>query len=107
MAALTERYGQTVTVYDKNGEATGQGKAFFQPVTEQERQVTAGALGIRRTDRFLCLTPAGLCPGAPGDGGWLECGGERYEVIAVHAVRLGEEQTHWWAVLEPGNEVET
>lgn len=102
--AVASRYGQTVVCYDENGRVTGEGRAFFQPVTEEKRQKSAGALGAYRTDRFLCLAPAGLDPGRPGDGGWLECGGQLYVPIAVHPIYLGEEQTHWWAVLEPRDE---
>ena len=38
--------------------------------------------------------------GRPGDGGWLECGGARYEVMAVHGIPLGDGVSHQWAALE-------
>jgi hypothetical protein len=101
---LAEQYGQSVVCYDENGQATGEGKAFFQPITREQWQKSAGMLGAYRTDRFLCLAPAGLSLGEPGDGGWVEQGGGRYQPIAVCPVYLGQEQTHWWAVLEPREE---
>lgn len=79
--------------------------AFVQPLTKKEWQKSAGALGSWRTDRFLCLAPVGLPVGEPGDGGWLECGGQLFVPVVVHAIYLGGEQTHWWAVLEPRDEV--
>jgi hypothetical protein len=102
--ALAEEYGQEVVCFDESGRETGRGKAFFQPITQEKWQKTAGALGAYRTDRFLCLAPAGLSLGEPGDGGWVEQGGGQYEPIAVHPIYLGGEQTHWWAVLEPRDE---
>jgi hypothetical protein len=101
---LAQQYGQTVVCYDENGQVTGEGKAFFQPITQEKWQKSAGALGAYRTDRFLCLAPAGLSLGEPGDGGWVERDGGLYQPIVVHPVYLGEEQTHWWAVLEPRDE---
>lgn len=102
--AAVSRYGQSVVCRDRHGQVRSQGKAFFQPVTEKERQKSAGALGAFRTDWFLCLAPAELTLGEPGDGGWVEYGGQRYELIVVHPIYLGAEQTHWWAVLEPRGE---
>lgn len=101
---VVKEYGRAVTVRDGSGAVTAEGMAFLQPVTEKEWQKSAGALGACRTDRFLCLSPAELCPGEPGDGGWLECGGVKYEVMAVHPVYLGGVQTHWWAVLKVRDE---
>jgi hypothetical protein len=101
---LAEEYGQTVVCYDRDGQTTGEGNAFFQPITQQQWQKSAGALGAYRTDRFLCLAPVGLDLGRPGDGGWVERDGVRYQPIAVCPIYLGGEQTHWWAVLEPRGE---
>ena len=102
---IVSRYGRAVVCYDKCGTVTGEGMAFLQPITEKEWQKSAGALGSCRTDRFLCLAPADLPLGEPGDAGWLECGGEAYVPMAVHPIHLGEEQTHWWAVLKVRDEV--
>lgn len=101
---LVSRFGRSAARYDREGTVTAEGMAFLQSVTEKERQRSAGALGAFRTDRFLCLTPVALDPGQPGDGGWIECGGERYTVMAAHPIYLGREQTHWWAVLEVRDE---
>ncbi len=101
---LVRRYGRPVVCRDGDGKVTAEGMAFFQAVTEKEWQKSAGALGAFRTDRFLCLAPAELDLGQPGDGGWLECGGVCYRLMAVHPVCLGQVQTHWWAVLEVKDE---
>ena len=98
--AIVERYGQSVTCYGADGEATGRGRAFLRPVAEKKWQVSAWALGSAETDRFLCLAPAGLPLGRPGDGDWLECGSVRYQVMAVHGIPLGDGVSHQWAVLE-------
>lgn len=63
-------------------------------------QRSAGALGAYSTDQFLCLAPAGLPLGEPGDGGWVECDGTLYQPIAVHPIPIGDEVSHLWAVLE-------
>ena len=97
---LTGQFGQTVVCYDENGRVTGEGRAFFQPLTEKNQQRSAGALGSCYTDRFLCLAPAGLPLGEPGDGGWVECGGVLYQPIAVHPIPVGDRISHLWAVLE-------
>jgi len=103
--SIAGQYGRAVKRCDESGAVIGEGKAFVQPITEKEWQKSAGALGAYRTDRFLCLAPASFPVGEPGDGSWLECGGQNYVPIVVHSVWLGEEQTHWWAVLEPRDEV--
>ena len=33
---IVERYGQNVTCYGADGEVTGTGRAFLQPVTEKK-----------------------------------------------------------------------
>ena len=105
-AGLAARFGRRAVRYDRDGNTTWEGAVFLQPVTEKERQVSAGALGSFRTDKFLCLSPAELCPGEAGDGGWLECGGGKYTVITAQPVYVGDTQTHWWAVLEVKDEDE-
>ena len=97
---LAAQCGRHLVCYDENGKVTGEGEAFFQPLTEDRWQRSAGALGACYTDRFLCLAPAELPLGEPGDGGWVECGGTLYQPIAVHPVPLGEQVSHLWAVLE-------
>ena len=106
VAGLAARFGRKAVRYDRDGVAVAEGMVFLQPVTEKERQVSAGALGTFRTDRFLCLAPAEFCPGEAGDGGRLECGGESYTVIAAQTIHLGGVHTHWWAVLEVKDEGE-
>lgn len=98
--SIVAEYGRAVTCYDENGRLTGEGLALVQPVTEKKWQNTAWALGGRDTGRFLCLAPAELPLGEPGDGGWIECGGALYQPIAVHPIPLGETVSHLWAVLE-------
>ena len=100
ISGLAAQYGRHLVCYDENGRVTGEGEAFFQPLTERQWQRSAGALGAYSTDQFLCLAPAGLPLGEPGDGGWVECDGTLYQPIAVHPIPIGDEVRHLWAVLE-------
>lgn len=100
IGGLAAQYGRHLVCYDEDGRVTGEGEAFLQPLTQREHQRCAGALGGCYTDRFLCLAPAGLPLGEPGDGGWVECGGTLYQPIAVHPIPVGDEVSHLWAVLE-------
>lgn len=106
IGSLAARFGRRAVRRGRDGAAVWEGAVFLQPVTGKERQVSAGALGSFHTDKFLCLSPAELCPGEVGDGGWMECGGESYVVIAAQPVYVGEVQTHWRAVLERKDEDE-
>lgn len=103
--SLAARYGRAVVCYDAGGTTVGEGKAFVQPMTEKQWQKSAGALGSFHTDHFLCLAPKGVPMGVPGDGGWLECGGQAYIPITIHDIYLGEEPSHQWAVLKRREEV--
>lgn len=78
ISGLAAQYGRHLVCYDENGKVIGEGEAFFQPLTERQWQRSRGALGAYSTDQFLCLAPAGLPLGEPGDGGWVECDGTLY-----------------------------
>lgn len=101
---LVERYGRRVDLHPAGQEEALTVKAFFQPIPEQKQaQYLTTPVGARRQDRFLYLG----VPEAPlsaGDGSWLSCGGQRYEVETAQAIYVGESISHWWAVLRPGEE---
>lgn len=93
-------FGQEMTCYDRNGVELGRGRAIVQPMTREEWQRNAGALGSFSNDRFRCLAHPGL---PVGDGDVLWCG-ERYEVMTVRPIRVGDAVTHLWMVLRPAEE---
>lgn len=104
IGSMISRYGRYALCWDREGRVLGGGRMLLQPITREQWQKSADALGAYRTDRFLGIAPADFPALEPGEGSWLECGGQGYTPIAAQAVYLGEEQTHWWMVLEPREE---
>ena len=99
ISGLAAQYGRHLVCYDENGKVIGEGEAFFQPLTERQWQRSAGALGAYSTDQFLCLAPAGLPLGEPGDGGWVECDGTLYQPMREPLLRWkGWRMWRWCAV---------
>lgn len=72
---------------------------MVQPILDKDRQWTPTPLGRRRQDRFLYLGEPGLDLNGLEDGGYVEWGGQAYEVIRAHPVELGTRTLYWWAVL--------
>ncbi len=97
-------YGQAAVCYDRKGRERSRAMAIVRPMTEKDWQVTAGALGKYRTDRFLCLAQPYLETGRMGDGGWLTWGGKDYEVMAVQPIHVCGQLTHLRMVLRPAEE---
>ena len=97
-------YGQKMVCYDKEGVEQGGGMAIVQPMTEADWQYTAGALGSYRADRFLCLAEPALPLGSLGEGGTVDWGGSRYEVMTVRPVWVAGRTTHLWIALRPAEE---
>lgn len=96
---ILARYGQDVELCRAGGVARG--RAFLQPVLERRedwKQALPTPLGVVRRDRFLYLGEPGLALEGPGEG-FLRCRGTAYEILACQAVWVGEELSHWWAVL--------
>lgn len=95
------RYGQCVSVHYRDEPVGVAAHAFLQPLREKNKaQELPSPLGLAWHDRFLYLGD----PGVPLDGlgeGFVECRGERYDVVSAQPVYLGGELSHWWGVLLP------
>lgn len=97
---MLARFGRQV-VLRRGEEEPRTGRAFLQAVLERRedwRQSLPTPLGEIRQDRFLYLGE----PGLPlEEGQVVECMGRDYRVEAAQPIYLGEELSHWWAVLRP------
>lgn len=95
-ARILSRYGQSVNVYDREGQKTLV-RAFFQPVRDKgAEQSVPTPLGRVEQDRFLYLGPAEI----PLDGRCrIVVEGESYRVETAQPIYVGETVSHWWAVL--------
>ena len=100
---LLERYGQTVEVHPADRSEAVKAKAFLQPMREKQAELQPTAVGLRRQDRFRYLGLPEL-PLYPGKGTWVRWNGRSYEVETAQAIYVGDEVSHWWAVLRPGKE---
>ncbi len=48
ISGLAAQYGRHLVCYDENGRVTGEGEAFFQPLTERQWQrIRRGAGGLQ------------------------------------------------------------
>ena len=94
-------YGREIACFAEDGTELGRGMAIVQPMTEANWQRTAGTLGSYDARRFLGLAEPGLPADKIGPGGWLEWGGEQYEVMTVRPIWLGNEITPLWMALRP------
>lgn len=99
---ILERYGQTVTLC--RGEERTQCRAFLQPVRQTGTdawQHLPTPLGQVRRDRWIYLGD----PEVSLEGeAWLLWQGRRFDIRVAHHVCVGEQWSHWWALLEPGEE---
>ena len=100
IAGVIGCFGQEMTCYDKSGGELGSGMAIVQPMCREEWQRGAGELGSYENGRFLCLAHP-LLPVGNGDVSW---GGQRYEVMTVRPIRVGDTVTHLWMALRPAEE---
>lgn len=93
------QYGQTVDLYFRGAEAPVTVKAFFQPVLEEKKaQYLPTPVGRQRQDRFLYLGPADI---PLTDIEYMEWKGCRYQMEQRQPVYLGENCSHWRAILRP------
>lgn len=97
---ILARYGQQVTVY-RSGEAQGTVcRAFLQPILERQgRQDVPTALGTICRGRWLYLGDP-LIPLDRLEDGCVQWKGQRFEVVRVQPIYVGETLSHWWAVLK-------
>lgn len=99
-AQVIDRLGREMTCYDKDGGVLGSGMAIVQPMLREEWQRSAGDLGRYENGRFLCFAHPRL-PVGDGDVAW---DGQRYEVMTVRPIRVGDTVTHLWMALRPAEE---
>ena len=99
LTGLLARYGQAVAVERRDTGETAAGRAFLQPILDRRedwKQRRPTPLGLARKDRFLYLGEPGL-PLSMGNK--VTSLGVDYEVQAAQPIRVGENLSHWWAVL--------
>ncbi len=95
---IARRYGRRVNL-ERDGTALGDGLALIQPMVDRERQFLPTDLGVGRREFFLCLGERGL-PFSPEQGETiLSQGDERFDVVNVREILVGEERVYWRAVL--------
>lgn len=97
--------GQQVTCSSRGGQEICKTMAIVRPMTKQDWQVSADALGSYRTDRYLCLMPWDTPMKQVGIGGLIAWEGSLYEVMAWHPIYKGGLTTHLWVALRPADEV--
>lgn len=103
---IARRYGRSVSL-ERDGVALGAGLALIQPLVDRERQFLPTDLGVGRREFFLCLGERGL-PFSPVQGETVLYQGEnRYDVVNVREVLVGEQRVYWRAVLARREEEET
>ena len=105
LGTMLRRYGQSVTVTDCDGGQTDT-RAFVQPILERgetDLQVHPTPLGTRRGDRYLYLGAAEV-PLRAGDR--VEGLGLTFWVQTAQPIRVGDELSHWWAILRVKGEKE-
>lgn len=102
LAAIAERYGQTVTLRRPEGERTV--RAFIRPEPERQEAVPEERTAIGWTDRRLWRY-IGLDEVQPGDG--VVWNGTAYRVRSSRGYALGDTVHHWEAFLEPEWEAAT
>lgn len=101
--SILARWGQTVTLR-REGEEDVTLKVFIQPVLERSGgQWTPTPLGLVSGERFLCLAPPEVELDRTDRLIW--CGGI-FVPRNVQAIRVGDEVSHRWAILERGGEVD-
>lgn len=100
MAGVLRRYGQTAVLHPEEGEDR-QVRAFLQPILDRERDSVPTPIGRREQGKYLYLAAP---EGAPVGVEYIEMAGRRYKVRTARPIRVGDAISHWWAVLEAGEE---
>ena len=99
MERILERYGQSVTLKNKDGEQ--EIRAFLQPEKARTETVPGEQTPIGWVDERL-WSYIGLAAVEPGD--IIRQGDTAYRVRSSRAFRLGNTVHHWWASLEAERE---
>ena len=102
MERILERYGQSVTLKNKDGEQKI--RAFLQPEKAREEGVPGTITPIGWVDDRL-WSYIGLAAVEPGD--IIRQGNTAYRVRSSRAYWLGDQVHHWWALLETEREAAT
>ena len=102
MERILERYGQSVTLKNKDGEQ--EIRAFLQPEKAREEGVPGTVTPIGWVDDRL-WSYIGLAAVEPGD--IIRQGDTAYRVRSSRAYWLGDQVHHWWALLETEREAAT
>ena len=103
---ILARYGAPVTIHaygEEEGKAT---LALIQPIRDKQRQRVASPLGWYKRERYLYLGSPNVSPEV-GEGGFLRCRGQEFEVYSARRVDLGKQSCHWWAILLPREEAQS
>lgn len=102
MERILERYGQSVTLKNKDGEQ--EIRAFLQPEKARTETVPGEQTPIGWVDERL-WSYIGLAAMEPGD--IIRQGNTAYRVRSSRAYWLGDQVHHWWALLETEREAAT
>lgn len=100
---ILARYGAPMTVHVEGAEEGTPTFALIQPIRDRDRQEVASPLGWRKQERFLYLGEPEVSLDV-GEGGFLRCQGQEFEVFSARKVNLGQNSCHWWAILLPRKE---
>jgi len=96
---ILARYGQEVTVMTDTNNLTV--RAFLQPVTEQKKTLPFTVTSLGTVDDRLWIY---LGRTALKFGDAVNCGASAYTVRNSAAIQIGDELSHYWAVLEKTGE---
>ena len=103
IGSLFERYGQSVTFYYADG-TRKETHAFLQTIretNEQRGQALPTPLGRVGLERVLCLAPSDSALDTVRGGGCAEWRGRRWNVTGAAPIYIGDEVSHWEALLTP------
>lgn len=88
------RYGKDIRI------GSTESRGFIRPKAADDPNITRKPLapGISNDESYLLIAAAGAMTGMP-DERTLVCGGLEYEILRVHPLFIGEELSHWEAVM--------
>ena len=98
--SVLAQYGQNVTVETAEGAVSA--RAFLQPLTERQEQVTGTMTDLGWNDDRLWLY---LGQTALETGDWVSWNGRTFRVRSCRPYYVGAELSYYWASLEAAKEV--
>lgn len=106
---MTACFDELLRVHGAEAEVTHEGetaqvRAFVQRILKKETEAPEVQTNFGAADQrhWLYLGPKGQALSA-GDS--VSCGTLRFVVQTAEAIFVGQEQTHWWALLRTAAEV--